>query len=198
MRSEGTDGATNKKIIEALGDYSKNSLALLDNLLKWSNVQTGKINYQLQEIDLVRIATDQIKVQKYTADSKEIRIDLEFIYCPKLRGDKNRIANVIRNLISNAIKYSHEGGVVVVEITKKDNEVSLSVEDSGVGIPEAYLNKLFDVTEVTIQLGTSKEKGSGLGLVLCKQFVEMHGGRLEIESHPSKGTIASFTIPLDI
>jgi len=198
LRSEGTDGTTNKKIVEALGDSSKNSLTLLDNLLKWSKVQTGKIDYNVQEIDLLKIATDQIRVQKHTAESKKIRIDLECSFKGKVKGDKNLIANVIRNLISNAIKYSYEGGVIVVEVTKQDKLASVSVEDNGVGIPEDYLDKLFDVTEITTQLGTSKEKGSGLGLVLSKQFVEMHGGKLEIESHSASGTIASFTIPMDL
>ncbi len=196
LRSEGTDGATNKKILEALGDSSKNSLTLLDNLLKWSRVQTGKINYDPKEIDLIKIVTDQIKIQKHTADSKNIRVELECSFNGNVIGDKNLIANVIRNLVSNAIKFSYEGGVVEVEITEQNQFVSVSVEDTGVGMPETFLDKLFDITEVTTQLGTSNEKGSGLGLVLSKQFVEMHGGKLEIESQLSKGTLVSFTIPI--
>lgn len=198
LKSEGATGATNKKIVEALGDSSKNSLTLLDNLLKWSKVQTGNITYDPQDIDLVKIATDQIKIQKHIAALKKIRIDLECSFDGKVRADRNLIANVIRNLLSNAIKYSYEDSVVVVEISKQGTRASLSIEDNGIGIPNGHINKLFDLTEVTTQLGTSNEKGSGLGLVLCKQFIEMHGGELQLESIEKKGTIASFTLPLNV
>lgn len=198
LRDEGADGVTNMKIVEALGDSSKNSLTLLDNLLKWSKVQTGKINFNPEEIDLIKITRDQISVQKHVADNKNVRIDLECSFDGKLRGDKNLIASVIRNLLSNAVKFSHNGGVVVVEISQKEKRASVSVEDSGIGIPNDYLNKLFDITKATTQKGTSNEKGSGLGLVLSKQFVEMHGGTLYIESQKSKGTIAEVALPLDL
>lgn len=197
LRTEGTSTETNKKILEALGDSSKNSLTLLDNLLKWSKIQTGKIQFHKEAIDLFKIASDQIRVQHQEATIKKLRVDLECSFKEKVPGDKNLIANVIRNLLSNAIKYSYEEGVIVVEISKKNNEVSVSIEDNGVGIPKEYLTKLFDVTEVTTQKGTKNEKGSGLGLVLSKQFIEMHGGKLQIESRESKGTLVTFTLPLE-
>lgn len=197
LRSEGSDNATNKKIVEALGDSSKNSLTLLDNLLKWSKIQTGNINYDPQNIDLVKIALDQIKVQKNTAEQKQLRIDVECSFDGKLKGDKNLIANVIRNLLSNAIKFSYENSVIVVDISKQGDYASLSIEDTGVGIRPEHIDKLFDITEITTQRGTGNEKGSGLGLVLCKQFIEMHGGKLHLESQEEKGTIASFTLPLN-
>ncbi len=197
LRSEGSDTTTNKKIVEALGDSSKNSLTLLDNLLKWSKVQTGNITYDPKDIDLAKIALDQIKVQKHTANQKKLRIDVECSFNSKLKGDKNLIANVIRNLLSNAIKFSYNNSVIVVDISKQGQYASFSVEDTGVGIPPKHIDKLFDVTEITTQLGTGNERGSGLGLVLCKQFIEMHGGKLHLESQIEKGTIASFTLPLD-
>lgn len=197
LKSEGATGSTNKKIVDALGDSSKNSLTLLDNLLKWSKVQTGNIRYNPKDIDLVKLATDQIKVQKHTADLKKLRVDLECSFSDKVKGDKNLIANVIRNLLSNAIKFSYPDSVIVVEISRQDDYVSLSVEDNGIGIPSNHLKKLFDVTEVTTQRGTDNEKGSGLGLVLCKQFIEMHGGKLHIDSQKGEGTIASITLPLE-
>jgi len=196
LRSEGTEGTTNKKIVDGLGDSSKNSLTLLDNLLKWSKVQTGKINYSPIDLNLLNITKDQLKVQQYAAESKRLRIDLDCSFNEKIKGDRNLIANVIRNLISNAIKFSYEGHVVAIEISKLENEVSFSVEDTGVGIPQEHLDKLFDITEVTTQRGTNNEKGSGLGLVLSRQFIEMHNGKLDIESKLSVGTITSFTLPL--
>lgn len=198
LKDEGTDSATNIKIVEALGDSSKTSLTLLDNLLKWSKVQTGNISFNVEEIDLVKIVTDQIQVQKHIADDKNVQIDLECSFNGRLRGDKNLIGSVIRNLLSNAIKFSHNGGVVVVDISKKDTMASISVEDSGIGIPKEYLDKLFDITEVTTQKGTSNEKGSGIGLVLSKEFVEMHEGTLAIESEESRGTLVEITLPLHL
>lgn len=198
LRDDGTDSATNMKIVEALGDSSKTSLTLLDNLLKWSKVQTGNISFNIEEIDLVKIVTDQIHIQKHIADDKNVQIDLECSFNGRLRGDKNLMGSVIRNLLSNAIKFSHNGGVVVVDISKKDSMASISVEDNGIGIPKELLDKLFDITEVTTQKGTSNEKGSGIGLVLSKQFVEMHEGTLAIESEESRGTLVEITLPLHL
>jgi len=111
-------------------------------------------------------------------------------------ADKNMIATVVRNLLSNAIKYSHPEGVIVIELNKVDTSLSFSIEDNGIGMPEEYLNSLFDVTKITTQKGTLQEKGSGLGLILSKQFIEIHNGILTIESTQNKGTIASFTLPV--
>lgn len=197
LKSEGIDSDTNKKIVNALGDSSKNSLALLDNLLKWSRLQTGKINYTPESIDLVKITLDQIKVQQQAANNKKLKIELNSSYGGKLIGDKNLIANVIKNLISNAIKFSYEGDIIDLEISKKGKKVFFSIEDNGIGIPKKILSNIFDLTIITTQPGTNQEKGTGLGLILSKEFVEMHKGKLEIESNPSRGTIVSFYIPID-
>lgn len=197
LKSEGTDSETNKKIVDALGDSSKNSLTLLDNLLKWSKLQTGKLNFTPEAIDIAKITKDQIKVQQQEARDKNLRIEFNSSYSGKITGDKNLIANVIKNLISNAIKYSYEGDVIDIEISQKDKKIFFSIEDNGAGIPEKNLSNLFEITVVTKQDGTRQEKGSGLGLILSKEFVEMHKGQLDVESHPSKGTIVTFSIPIE-
>lgn len=184
------------QIIDALGDSSKNSLSLLDNLLKWSKIQTGKIHYEPQRIDILALVKDQIKIQKQQSLKKNINIIIEASTNIKVMADKNMIATVIRNLLSNAIKYSHNNGIIVVELNKINTFLSFSIEDNGIGIPEKYVDSLFDVTKVTTQIGTLREKGSGLGLILSKQFIEIHNGNLSIESIQNKGTIASFTLPL--
>jgi len=106
------------------------------------------------------------------------------------------VGTIIRNLLSNAIKFSHADSVIAVEIHKEGDTIGINIEDSGIGIPEKKLSKLFDVTEMTVQLGTVNEKGSGLGLILCKQFVEIHNGKLVVESVEGEGTVASFTLPI--
>lgn len=184
------------QIINALGDSSRNSLQLLDNLLKWSKVQTGKLSYEPEKIDFLSLVKDQIRIQKQSADQKSIKIVVEASTNSKLVADKNLIGTVIRNLLSNAIKYSYPKSIIVIEVSKINDTLSFSIEDNGIGIPDHYLKTLFDLTTVTTQEGSLKEKGSGLGLILSKQFVEMHDGTLTIESTHKKGTIATFILPL--
>ncbi len=196
LKEEQNPNNQTNQIIDALGDSSKNSLSLLDNLLKWSKIQTGKIHYEPQKIDILNLIKDQVKIQKQQAIRKNINIVIEASTDSKVMADKNMIATVIRNLLSNAIKYSHPQGIIVIELNKIDNSLAFSIEDNGIGIPEEYLTSLFDVTKITTQKGTLKEKGSGLGLILSKQFIEIHNGVLIIESTQGKGTIASFTLPI--
>lgn len=196
LKEEQNPNNQTNQIIEALGDSSKNSLSLLDNLLKWSKIQTGKIHYEPQKIDILSLVKDQIKTQKQQTLRKNINIVIEASTDIKVMADKNMIATVVRNLLSNAIKYSHPDGVIVIELNKVDASFSFSIEDNGIGMPEEYLNSLFDVTKITTQKGTLQEKGSGLGLILSKQFIEIHNGTLTIESTQNKGTIASFTLPV--
>lgn len=196
LKQEQNPNNQTSQIIDALEDSSKNSLSLLDNLLKWSKIQTGKIHYEPQKIAILGIIKDQIKIQEQQALRKNINIIIEASTDSKVMADKNMIATVIRNLLSNAIKYSHQNGIVVIEINKVDSFFSFSIEDNGIGILEKHKDSLFDVTKLTTQKGTLHEKGSGLGLILSKHFIEIHNGTLSIESIHGKGTIASFTIPL--
>ena len=196
LKQEQNSNTQTNQIIDALGDSSKNSLSLLDNLLKWSKIQTGKVHYDPQKIDILTIAKDQLKIQKQQILKKNINVVIEASTDIKVTADKNMIATVIRNLLSNAIKYSHPKGIVVVELNTIGSSLSFSIEDNGIGVPEEYMSSLFDITKVTTQKGTLQEKGSGLGLILSKHFIEIHQGSLSIESTNNKGTIASFTLPL--
>lgn len=196
LKEEQNPNNQTTQIIDALGDSSKNSLSLLDNLLKWSKIQTDKIHYDPQKINILNLIKDQIKIQKQQALRKNINVIIEASTDIKVMADKNMIATVIRNLLSNAIKFSHPKGIIIIELNKVDNMISFSIEDNGIGIPKEYLDALFDVTKITTQKGTLQEKGSGLGLILSKQFIEIHNGNLTIESTQDKGTIAAFTLPL--
>ena len=196
LKGDHPDSQMNKEIVKALGESSRNSLSLLDNLLKWSKIQTGNIKYAPVAINLLKIVKDQVQVQQFNATKKNIKVIIESSFNGRIEADKNMIATVVRNLLSNAIKFSNTDSIIVIEISKQEGDVLVSIEDNGIGIPQGHLKKIFDVTEVTTQTGTANEKGSGLGLILCQQFVEMHGGKLELESTEGKGTIASFTLPL--
>lgn len=196
LKEEEFQNKQTNKIFSQLEDSSKNSITLLDNLLKWSKVQTGQITYKSEDLDILKITKDQIKVQQHLLDEKGLKVRLESSYNGALRGDLNMIGTVIRNVLSNAIKFSHKQGIIVIELSRVGNYFSFTIEDNGIGIPQKYLKKLMDVTAVTSQLGTSNEKGSGLGLILCDQFIKAHNGKIEIESQVEKGTIVSFSLPL--
>lgn len=196
LKGEEFQNKQTNQIFSQLEDSSKNSITLLDNLLKWSKIQTGQITFKPEELDVLSITKDQIKVQQHLLDEKSLKVRLESSYRGKVVGDRNMIATVIRNVLSNAIKFSHKQGIIVIELSSVGNDFSFSIEDSGIGIPKAYMEKLLDVTAITNQVGTNNEKGSGLGLILCDQFVRAHKGKLDIESQSEKGTIVSFVLPV--
>jgi signal transduction histidine kinase len=125
-------------------------------------------------------------------------IKLEFIQNEyiTIKADENLFSTIMRNLITNAIKYSNPGSSLKICAEKQAQAIKFSVIDHGLGMDEETKNKLFSLNINTSKLGTANEKGSGLGLVLCKEFVEKHGGRIWVESEPEKGSTFSFTIPL--
>ncbi len=183
-------------IINSLEDSSRNSISLLDNLLKWSKLQTGQIKYEPRNLDITMIIKDQIKIHQEALESKGINVRLESSFKGHVFGDKNMIATTIRNLISNAIKFSYDNDIVVIELNRVDNNFVFSIEDNGMGIPDTFQSRLLDLTVSTVQSGTRNEKGSGLGLILCHEFIKTHKGNLTVESEEGKGTIVTFTIPL--
>jgi len=109
--------------------------------------------------------------------------------------DSKMISTVIRNLLTNAIKFTHEGGSIKISVISNTKEVKVSIKDSGVGISKDNLHRLFDLTEYFSTNGTSQESGTGLGLILCKEFVEKHRGKISVETEINKGSTFSFTIP---
>lgn len=170
--------------------------SLLDNLLQWSRSQTGKIKYEPRKFRLKEVIRDNVGLFEANAAEKGIKmidnIDEElYVY-----GDINMIDTVLRNLISNALKYTDRGGTVTLDSHTRNKMVEVSVTDTGVGISEDDQRKLFRVNDLHTTFGTRDEKGSGLGLLLCKEFVEKHGGRISLKSKPGEGSVFSFTIPV--
>lgn len=196
LKEEEFKSSQTNEIIASLETSSRTSISLLDNLLKWSKVQTGQIKFEPQEIDIVALTKDQIQVQKSQLEDKGINVRLESSFKNTITGDKNMLATVIRNVLSNAIKFSHLNSIIVIELSKVGEYFSFSIEDNGIGIPEKQLGELLNITKMTTQLGTRQEKGSGLGLILCDQFIKAHKGTLTIESQEGRGTIITFTLPI--
>jgi len=185
-----------KKILLVLYKSAENVTVLLENLLIWAQSQLNKIEFNPQELKLTDVIQDSIKGLKQSADNKQIDIKLELNDQIFVLGDANMIQTIVRNLFSNAIKFSNRGGTVVIKSdAMKMNTASIRIIDNGVGIEKSSLSKIFDISNTLHTKGTEKEQSTGLGLILVKDFIEKNGGTITIESEKGKGTIVSFTLP---
>ncbi len=184
------------EIVEAMSEASEYSYKLLENLLEWSRSQTGRINYTPQLFDLKNIVTETIKLLESGAINKDIILLEAVAQNSMVFADPNMITTVIRNLVSNALKYTPNGGFVNIRSSKENNRMEITVTDSGIGIKKEDLNKLFRIDVHHSTEGTQKEQGTGLGLILCKEFVEKNDGEIWIESQPGFGSKFIFSLPI--
>jgi signal transduction histidine kinase len=169
---------------------------LLENLLTWARTQRGTIQFDPMVLDIKDIAETTKFVLDSQADAKEIHINIEITDNLQCVGDRNMVLTIIRNLCSNAIKFTKNGGEIKITGRELNEEmIEIAVSDNGVGISAENLNKLFRIDVNLTTDGTSQEKGTGLGLILCKEFVEKHGGTIGVKSEINKGTEFSFTLP---
>lgn len=173
----------------------RNVLTLLDNLLHWSQVQAGRMEFQPETLDLREVVQQTLSLFKESAANKEIRLTSTLEEPMVVYTDPLMVDTVIRNLVSNALKFTPAGGEVRLLAHPRGEMVAVSVQDTGVGISPTNQAKLFrlDVTHST--LGTAEEQGTGLGLLLCKELVEKQGGAIWIESEVGAGTTFTFTVP---
>jgi len=168
---------------------------LLENLLTWANSQRGRIVYSPEKFNLSRLIQVNINLQKIPAEKKGVMLSSEIADDLPAYGDREMIDTVIRNLINNAVKFSNEGGKVVVKIQDKTDFFEVIIHDQGVGIPSEKVKTLFHVEGKYKSVGTAGETGTGLGLVLCKEFVDKNGGEIWCKSKEGSGTAFHFTIP---
>jgi PAS domain S-box-containing protein len=168
---------------------------LLSNLLMWSRSQSGTISFKPENLELSVIILETINLLEATAHQKGITLHKNFqtnIFC---WFDENMMKTVIRNLVSNAIKFTPQDGKISISIEKSEKLITVSVSDTGVGIPKENLHKLFHIDSNFSTKGTSNESGTGLGLILCREFVEKHSGKIWVESEEGKGSTFRFTLP---
>ena len=182
------------KIIQAIYESSSNNYALLNNLLEWSRTQREKIIFSPESFIINELTEKAKDIHASDADRKEIKIiiDPETV---TINADKNMINTVLRNLISNSIKYSNHGDKIHVNFLKSNSETRISVSDTGIGINEIDQQRLFEIGNNFQIEGTAGEKGTGLGLIICKEFIDMHHGKIWVDSEPGKGSTFHFTIP---
>lgn len=187
--------------IKNIKDAGNNAFELLQNLLDWSITQTNKIKFHPQHTDISNIINDVVKLMNSQSLIKNIKIYSSVKYNTYCYVDSNMLKVILRNLISNSIKFTEEGGEVKIsdEYIVKDDKlfIKINVNDTGIGIIKENINNLFKIEEKTMTLGTNKEKGTGLGLVICKEYVEKNNGEIWVESEVGFGSTFSFTIPIE-
>jgi len=191
-----------EKNYEGIGEFadmiqrsSGRAISLLLNLLEWARSQTGRIGYHPVNVGLSLLINEVAELSYDSAKQKSINIfidsDEKIIACI----DKAMIGTVLRNLISNAIKFTNPGGTVIISAQQPSEEIRISISDNGVGMDKNSIEKLFRIDQIISKKGTYNEIGTGLGLILCKEFVQKHHGRIWAESEVGKGSRFSFTIP---
>jgi PAS domain S-box-containing protein len=193
---------TEKLSLDEFAEYSKmlnkaarNIYMLLDNLLEWSQIQKGSITFNPKISDLYELVLESIDTIHQSALQKRITLINEINTPQKVYADEKSIKTVLRNLLTNAIKFTRMDGKIVFKSKRLDDSTfQISIQDNGVGIADDDIEKLFRIEEKVSSLGTEGEPSSGLGLLLCKEFVEMHGQKIWAESEINKGSTFSFTL----
>jgi len=175
---------------------AKHTYSLLDNLLNWARTQTGSIKHNPKNTSLTGLIKENITLLDANAKNKNINLFTDVTDDIRILSDPNMIKTVIRNLITNAIKFTHDQGSIKISVETEDDIAKIHITDSGVGISEENIAKIFKVGEHHSTQGTNNEAGTGLGLVICREFVEKNGGRIWVTSKECVGTTFSFTVPL--
>jgi signal transduction histidine kinase len=182
--------------IEEMKKSAEISYHLLQNLLQWSRSQIGRIEFNPQRLDLVKIVNDNFLLLLKTAEKKQIEMIHAIPSGLFVTADENMLNSILRNLLTNAIKFSNRGEKVFVNASIKDLLFEISITDNGIGMNSTTIDNLFKLDIMQSTAGTDNELDTGLGLILCKEFVEKNGGTIRVLSEPGKGSKFIFTLPL--
>ncbi len=184
------------ELLTMIKTSSESAFNLLENLLQWARTQTDTIKYNPSQIQISELIEQNIELSKAIAENKSISLISEIECDSGAYADSNMINLVIRNLLSNAIKFTKEKGSIIIKCSEnKKDELAVSITDTGIGISDKNIDKLFRIDEYFSTSGTSGEGGTGLGLIICKEFVEKNKGEITIESEHEVGTTFTFTLP---
>lgn len=182
-------------LVRTIDKSLNNTYSLLEEILTWTRAQSGKIPYNPQQIEFTDICKNIVEILGPNANAKGIIINRLAAAPISVFADSDMLRTIMRNLLSNAIKFTGEGGEIKIYAKDNSDHIVISVSDNGVGIPPDDMTKLFNISEVYTTKGTAQEKGTGLGLFLCKDFVEKHGGKIWAKSEVGKGSTFLFTLP---
>ncbi|MCD8481788.1 MAG: hybrid sensor histidine kinase/response regulator [Verrucomicrobia bacterium] len=193
-RLDSMNPAQLRNFLEKAERRSQSLVEMTENLLTWSSLQSGKMKPDMERINLHVIAAKAIESARSQAESKGVELCNEVPAGTWLESDQNMIACVLRNLLTNAIKFSFQGQRVFVRCHTTEGEVRISVKDHGIGIQPEDRDKLFQADQLFSRRGTGSEEGNGMGLLLCHEFIKTLGGSIDVDSEPASG--ASFTVIL--
>jgi len=183
------------RFVNNIKSSAENTYKLLENLLEWARSQTGQIEFEPTELNIYNIVKETINLTENLSATKSINVNFDIDKKLTILADKNMISTVLRNLITNSIKYTNRNGYINIAVEQLENNIKISVTDNGVGISAQTMEKLFKITNKESLPGTEKEQGTGLGLILCKEFVEKHNGKISVESVLGKGSTFWFVLP---
>jgi signal transduction histidine kinase len=184
-----------RKFADDIHHSTNNIFRLLQNLLEWSRSQTGRLTFTPREIELKLVVDSSVSVLRSLADQKNIRIEMNFDDNLMLFADPQMIETVLRNLVNNAIKFTPENGLIQVAATQTDGQITICVKDSGIGISQEDAQTLFKIDSTVKRKGTNNEDGSGLGLILCREFIAKNNGTIWVSSAAGEGSSFFFTVP---
>lgn len=183
--------------LDSLKNAADQTYNLLENLLFWSRSQRGRLVNDPEKINIYDLIVENLELLQTMSDNKKLEIDNRVDKDASAVGDRNMIKTVLRNLINNAIKFTHEKGRITLDYEVRDGMAEVSVSDTGTGIQKQNLEKILNMKEYYTTFGTRREKGSGLGLNLCIDFIRRNNGELYIDSEYGKGSMFTFTLPLE-
>jgi signal transduction histidine kinase len=184
------------KMSKALYNRTKSLFRLLKNLLDWAQTQNGKMSFNPVTLNLSEVISQSMGFIMKRCELKEITITKSIPKTQRVYADEAMLNSILSNLLSNAFKFTNRGGEIIIRTKPTENSmVEISIKDNGVGMSTDLINKLFKIEEKVGRLGTEGEESTGLGLLLCKEFAEKHGGRFWLESEENKGSTFFFTIP---
>jgi signal transduction histidine kinase len=184
-----------KKFIKQVNHTALNMSNLLENLLQWARFQYGELECHPEEIDLFVLAKENIQYFIGNAEKKNIKISMGVPENTWVYADENMIKSVLRNLVNNSVKFTHPGGEINIFSKEEKDFIITSVQDTGIGIPKEKLDRLFQNGKHVSTQGTAEERGSNLGLLICKEFVEKNGGEIQVKSEVGKGSVFEFSLP---
>lgn len=182
-------------MVQIMHDTLTRTYALLENLLEWSRLQNGTIVPNQMKVKPSSLIHEAMQMCEQSAESKNIKLQSTTHFDESIVVDREMIKTVLRNLITNAIKFTYPNGTVHIETQSSENAILFTISDTGIGIEQEHLNKLFRIDSKLSKSGTANESGTGLGLILCKELVDKHNGKIWVESEPGKGSKFKFTIP---
>jgi two-component system sensor histidine kinase/response regulator len=193
---EGSGQDELENLITLLKKSSENLYTLLENLLAWSRIQQGLMKYRPQSLDMRAVILQNITLLEPHARQKQITLNNSIDEGTIVYADYHMVDAVVRNLISNALKFTYPGGHICISATFDEHSATISVADTGIGIAREHLSKLFRIDTVYRRKGTAREPGTGLGLILCKEFIEKNKGTIWAESDIDKGSTFRFSLPI--